>query len=515
MKTSAYDVIVVGAGSAGCALVGRLCQSPGLSVCLVEAGPDYGSFRSGRWPEELLSIQQLPETHDWGYNEERTGFSSPEARAKVVGGCSTHNQCGAFWGLPDDYDAWAAAGNPGWSYANLTPLLEQIEQTSPEARSAYRGTSGVIETRPYRVDELASWQRLVLEAGQAAGLPRLTDLSAPEPAEGGAPFHANIKGTIRWNAAFAFLDPVRTHPGLTILSNTMAERLVLHHTTAVSLICHTQGNRLELRASRFVLCCGTYGTPLLLMRSGIGPAQNLQELGILPLLDIPGVGQNLHDHPGISMDFEPSALAQRLLEEDLTHQRFFQSQVVLRAKSRQCSTGFDLHLVPYQSRKDGQEASFSILLFHLAPRSRGQVLLRGKEVHLPPKIDFRFFTDPGKQDASAVMDGLDLIRRLVHVEPLANAVKRETEPGQRVRTVRDLGEYAHTHLISYRHASGTCKMGPPSDPTAVVDSSGQVYGTQNIFVADASLMPRIPRAPTNFTCFLIGLHIADLLSKKM
>src|SRR5215471_2699423 len=127
-----YDVVVVGAGSAGCALTSRLCHVSALSVCLVEAGPDYGPAGTGHWPAELLSVQDLPHTHDWGYREERAGGQSvPEARAKVVGGCSAHNQCGAFWGLPAEYAAWGAGGLAGWSYSELAPLMQQLERASP------------------------------------------------------------------------------------------------------------------------------------------------------------------------------------------------------------------------------------------------------------------------------------------------------------------------------------------------------------------------------------------------
>jgi len=415
--------------------------------------------------------------------------------------------------MPADYDAWAAQGLVGWSYHELVPLMQQLERASPG--SPYRGASGIMETRACGEDELASWQRLWLEAALRAGFPRLADLSAPEPAEGVAPAHANVKGTLRWNAAFAFLDPIRSHPGLTILSDTMAEKLVLRDGKAISLLCHAQGRLVELRASLFVLCGGTYGTPLLLLRSGIGPAQHLQQMEIPSCIDLPGVGHNLHDHPGLALSFEPSALGRKLLEEDLARQRFFQSQIVLRARSRQARAGFDLHLVPYQTLRKGEPASFEILVFALSPHSRGHVALQGKEVHLPPRISFHWLTDAGHQDATALMDGLSLARRLAHTTPLAEVLEQEREPGGHVSTVSDLIGSAKSHVIPYGHAVGTCKMGPRADPGAVVGNAGQVYGTSNVFVADASLVPQIPHAPTNFTCFLIGWQVAERLSSRL
>jgi len=153
-----YDVVVVGAGSAGCAVVNRLCHSSDRSVCLVEAGPDYGPRESGQWPPELLDCHLMPSTHDWGYSAQGAdGSTWPEPRAKVIGGCSAHNQCGASWGQPADYDAWAQAGNTGWSYAELAPLIQQIERAPSEPPLPYRGHQGLIQTRPYRDEELASW----------------------------------------------------------------------------------------------------------------------------------------------------------------------------------------------------------------------------------------------------------------------------------------------------------------------------------------------------------------------
>jgi choline dehydrogenase len=512
-----YDVVVVGAGSAGCAVVSRLLRSLDLSVCLVEAGPDYGPLSSGQWPPELLDCRRMPSTHDWGYSAQGAdGSTLPEPRAKVIGGCSAHNPCGASWGLPADYDAWTQAGNQGWSYAELTPLIQQIERAPAHPSLPYRGHHGLIETRPYRDDELASWHRLFRDTAHRSSFAWLTDLGAPdEPAEGVAPYYANIKGEIRWNAAFAFLDPVRLHPGLTILANTLAERLLLEQGKAVRLLCQAQGQVLELRATTFMLCAGAYGSPLLLLHSGIGPGQHLRDMGFPQVIELPGVGQNLHDHPGITMHFAPSARGVQLLQEDLAQDRFYQAQAVLRARSTRCSAGFDLHLFSYYNPTEAGEVGFCLFVGYLAPRSRGQVRLGGKVVELPPRIDFQFVTDPDQHDAAALMDGLSLARRLAQAEPLASAIERELEPGADVRSVSDLCEQARHFVEGYSHAVGTCKMGPLTDPAAVVDHSGQVYGTSNVLVADASIIPQIPRAGTNFTCSLIGWRIAERLSARL
>jgi choline dehydrogenase len=198
-----FDILVVGAGSAGCALVGRVVESSGVPVGLVEGGPDYGPANGGRWPTELLDPRRFPKTHDWGL---------VQARAKVIGGCSAHNQCAVVRSVPGDFDRWAAAGNRGWSDEELAPLLRDIERRLP--------------LRQYRDDELAFWQKSFLEAAAAAGFPRISEVSDPDSAEGVSPFHANLRDSIRWNAAFAFLDAVRGRPTFRIVADTVVDRLV-------------------------------------------------------------------------------------------------------------------------------------------------------------------------------------------------------------------------------------------------------------------------------------------------
>lgn len=504
-------MLVVGGGSAGCVVASRLIQAD-LSVALVEAGPDYGPLNSGRWPPELLDPRSPLRSHDWGYVQELPGRRTlTESRAKVVGGCSAHNQCAAIWGLPDDYNKWADAGNLGWSYMEIVPLIDKIEKATSGSATLYRGRNGAVPTRPYSDDELASWQRFFLESAINVGFPRVVDLSAPEPSEGVASFHANVKDHVRWNAAFAFLDRIRESPNLTILSNTVVDKVMIHEGKATTIVCNSGNDVLEFVARRFVLSGGAYGSPMILMRSGIGPAKHLESLGIRPMLDLPGIGQNLHDHPGIGVQFEPSRIARQALEEDRATGRLYQSQVILKAKSAYCEASFDLHILPYQTQEDSGEWSFEILVFNMTPKSRGRVQLRGRGADLPPWIDFQFLTDSRNRDIAVLNDGLNIAHRLPLSEPLAGAIVRATEPRQLSSKQSDLYSYIRDNVFDYAHPVGTCKMGLSSDPTSVVDESGRVHGISNLFVADASIMPQIPRVNTNLTCFLIGLRVANML----
>jgi choline dehydrogenase len=493
-----FDVIVIGAGSAGCAVAGGLCGRSSLNVCLAEAGPDYGPLAGGRWPAELLDPRRRPDTHDWGYLEERTGEPpAAERRAKVIGGCSAHNQCAAVWPPPQDFDQWAAAGNPGWRASELVPLIEEIRRMVP--------------TAPIEDAQLASWQRCFLHAALEAGFPRLADLSDTVPPDGVAPFHANIVNAVRWNAAFAFLDSVRIRRNLTIIGGTTADRLLLEGPTATGVVSLSDRGPVEVRARWFVLSAGAHGSPMILLRSGIGPADHLRELRIPVRFDRPGVGQNLHDHAGVRVRYEPGPAGHGAIGDDAM--RLAQSQVILRSNSRSGKVAHALHLLPYLSVTGPEEWGHEIMAMNMAPRSRGRVRLRGIDPLLLPAIDFRLFSDPEGYDLASAAESLRLVRRLEQTPALQRYVKRRLGGAPAIDEVAAVDEYARREAIRYGHAVGTCRMGPAEDSLAVVDADGRVHGTSNVFVADASVMPHIPRANTNLTCFLIGLRMARYLER--
>lgn len=414
MSLRDFDLVVVGGGSAGCVLASQLSQRTNERICLVEAGHDYGPRGNGSWPHELLDPRRKPETHDWDYMEERAGgLFVPESRARVMGGCSSHNQCGAVWGRPDDYDRWEKLGNPGWSYSKIRPLIDSVEHSV--GSEAFRGRGGAVLTRPYGFEELSNWQRLFLEAALNRGFRKLVDLSDPEPPEGVMAFHANVKDATRWNASFAFLDPARGRDNLVIIDNTFAERLVVRNGRATGLVCvdKTTREKFELHAERFVLSGGVYGSPTILMRSGIGPAEHLRDQGIPVQVDLPGVGKNLHDHPGVSIAFQPASKSRERLESELAEGRLYQSQTILRAKSGQTLGGFDLNILPYQGITEAGKWTFELLAFNMTPVSRGQVLLKGRDPQLPPRIDFRFLSDGKSHDLLVLRDGICIDRKSV------------------------------------------------------------------------------------------------------
>lgn len=497
-----FDVVVAGAGSAGCVASAELVRL-GARVALVEAGPDYGTFEARGWPTELLAPDSQPRTHDWGFTEERaSGARFPESRARVIGGCSAHNECGAVWGLPTDYDAWVDHGCAGWSWSELFPLIDRLERATPAL--PHRGAHGPLLTQAAWPDPHDGWQGAFLDAARSAGFSELSDIGEPSGREGLAPFYLNITSNVRQNAAFAFVDPVRANPRLTIVDQAQVDRLVIEGDHARAIVVHRAGATIEIEARQFLLCSGSYGSPMILLRSGIGPRAHLVDLGIEPRLDVPGVGANLHDHPGVVVRFQPSAVSAS--RNPSAH------PLVLRAKSHPARQMFDLHLLPYEpvDPQTGERASI-ILAFLMRPRSRGSLRLRSTEPSAAPEIRFAFLSD--EEDLHAVSAALRLVRGLAQRSPLSELIRTELSPGEHP-LVDERGVCLDRAISGYGHAVGTCRMGGEHDAAAVVDANGRVRGLQNVAVADASIMPTIPGANTNLSAMLVGMKIAAAILPK-
>jgi choline dehydrogenase len=427
-----YDVVVVGGGTAGCVLAGRLSEEPSRSVCLVEAGPDYGAYEEGRWPADILDARRLAlDSHCWERADEN---DRSQLRARIMGGCSSHNACVILRGTDDDYDEWG----PGWTAAELAPYLERAEQTFGTHRLA--------------ADDLSPWHAAFAEAaGDAAIL---------------HPVNA-VGDDVRWNAAFAWVDPARGRPNLTIQSETLVDRVLLDGERVIG-VATSDG---ELQAATVVLTAGAYGTPGILLRSGFGPP----------------VGENLCDHVGVGMGWEPT----ELLREDMAH---FESEHQL-AMAQVTVAMSDLFLFP--AAEPGSEISAAV--FAMKPRSRGRVSLGSEDPRAPLVIDHGFLSD--EADVRVLADGFERLRKLARAEPIQRYAARETRPGEDV----DAETHVRTTARGFFHPTGTCSMGK------VVDERGRVYGHDNLVVADASIMPTIPRANTNLTTAAIAEKLAETI----
>ena len=473
------DTIVVGSGPGGAALTGVLARHSTQRLLLLEAGPDYGPRADGHWPGDVLDARAIPLSHDWGLSARTgTGISSEGnlldlPRARIIGGCSSHNGCTASVAARADYDDWAAQGNAGWTSADVEPLLTW-------ARDRFR-------VRRYTMDELTSPQAAFVRAGLAAGLPFADDLDDLDAGPGIGPMPANIADGVRWNAAFAFLDPVRAEPHLRIAGNTKVSRLLFSNSTVTGVeVISADGSTQTIQADRVVLAAGAYHSPGLLLRSGVGPADELRALGIMPVADLPGVGRHLLDHPCVALHF----FGTDSLTSDLAASSWApDEQTVGRARSSRCDSGpYDIHVFMVAGSNSGHPDLPPISLYGGAMRARseGRVAVAPSATGL--LIDHRYASDAAGHDRAVLSEALELLRAMTGDSQLARVL------GQQVG--RDLDPL--TDVVNYCHPAGSCKLGPASDPAAVVDARGAVHGLDNLYIADASIMPSITRG--NPTC---------------
>ena len=494
----AVDTIVVGAGTAGAVVAGRLAASGSGCTLLLEAGPDYGPADSGRWPHDLLNAASAAQwSHDWGYTGEFGGRVIHFNRARVVGGCSAHNACAVVFGSRVDYDGWAAAGNAGWSARELAPMFA----------AAWKQ----LRVRRVGLDELTPFQRICRDAIVANGIPAVEDFNNLDQNAGIAPFPVNIDGATRVNSAFGYVDPVRDR--LIVAGDAPVERVLIRG-GRVTGVAVRDGQRLaEIGASRVVLSAGAYASPAILLRSGIGPAGELIAIGLKPALDLPGVGRNLHDQPCLDIGFEGSGDLIRQMERRQAATGWQpHEQVIAKFPSTRCRQGFDLHIYPVGGRvKDTSQWFWILGVACLTPLSRGSVRLTGPGLDDQLVIDHRYLSDSGGYDRARLAEGVERVREVAQVPELRRLLGRETRPGPDVSGRRAIERYLEHAAVHYYHPAGSCKMGPASDPDSVVDPEGRVHGIEGLYVADASLMPAVISGNTNMPAAVIGERIARSL----
>ena len=446
-----YDVLVLGAGAAGCALAGRLSEDADRTVCLVEAGPDYGPLSEGRWPGDILDPRWLAlESHLWERDDPE---DRSQARARILGGCSAHNACVLLEGAASDYE-WGE----GWSYEAFAPFL----------RRAYETLRG----RVLADEELTPWHRAFREAGGAD--------SIVHP--------VNIVDGVRWHTGFAYVDPARRRANLTVLSDTLVDRLLLDDGRAVGAVA---GGR-ELRGDTVVVSASAYGSPAILLRSGIGPADELARHGIEQVADLP-VGEGLADHVGTGAAWEPT---ERLLQETAAHEAehgLYMGQVTVAASSRSCPPGVrDIFVFP--ALDVGPEISGAA--FAMKPRSRGSVRLNARGPEAPLAIDHGFLRD--ERDVAVLAEAFERLRELAEAPEVRQYRTRELRPGAEVGAE----EHVRASARGFFHPVGTCAIG------SVLDERCRVLGFENLHVVDASAIPEIPAANTNLTTVALAERAA-------
>jgi choline dehydrogenase len=510
-----FDYVVVGAGAAGSVVASRLTEDPGVTVLVLEAGGPDTDPRIHR----PSAYRELPGSElDWGYQtEEEPGLGGRRIawpRGKVWGGSGSLSATVYLRGHPRDFDAWEAMGNPGWAWDDVLPWFRKAEnhERGPSALHGAGGPQNVAD--PRWVPPLS---RAFLEAAVQAGLRRHDDFNG-EAQDGASLFAVNQRNGERHSAAAAYLRPALHRANLSVVSHALAGRVLVERGRAAGVSYLREGRERVARASReVILCAGAIGSPQLLLLSGIGPAEHLRSLGLPVVRDLPGVGENLQDHPRVAVTYES---AESLALSDAEWERALRDYARDRSGPLS-STGVgagafvrttadekapDVLIVP--TANPGANA-WSLHVALMRPRSRGTLRLRSKEPEAHPLIRAGYLSDEGDKDV--LVRGLAVARRLAGQDALARFRGRELAPGPG-REGEALARFVRENATTFFHPVGTCRMG--SDRLAVVDQELRVHGVAGLRVVDASVMPALVAGASHAATVMIAEKAADLVKES-
>jgi choline dehydrogenase len=527
MAAADYDYIILGGGTAGCIIAARLTEDPSIRVLVLEAGSAGRSWKV-RMPSGYDYLFKNPR-FNWCYEGEPEphlgGRRMYQPRGKLLGGSSGINGLGFIRGHPLDFERWASQGAQGWSYREVLPYFRRSE-TWKGGADAYRGGEGPVRVTTGACE--APLYRVFLEAGREAGYPLSPDLNGRLP-EGFGAFQTNIDNGIRASTAHAYLKPAAGRANLRVETGALARRIMIEGNRVVGVAYGVSGEAREARAAReVILCGGSFNSPQLLMLSGIGPADELKPLGIKPTVDLPGVGQNLHDHPVAYMKFEcpePISVIRYLRPDRMAlagaQWLLFQSgpaagnnletMALVRSDSSVAHPDIEIqHLAVVFDHDEGIDPKMHGFTYCVGPtrvEGTGWVKLRSAKPEDPPRILSNFLSTA--HDMTVMRRSVRIGREVAYQKVYDRYRKREIEPGPDVRSDAQIDDYLRRATANDFHPAGTCRMG--TDRMAVVDSALKVHGIEGLRVADASVMPSIVSANTNATTIMIGEKAADLI----
>ncbi len=497
MSNEQFDVIVIGGGSAGCVAAARLSDDPARRVLLVEEGDDPQPVpdviaNPKRQGELILSSPYIRQ-----YDVERPdGSWFALVSGKVLGGGSSVNNIAVMRPLRRDFDDWVRFGGETWSYDACLPIMIALEDDPTYADSPIHGTDGPLKLmRRWTLEgEADPPVRALIEAARDLGIPECPDLNVPDAYGLCASPYTIIDGK-RQSAVNAFLDPIRDRPNLVIRAETVATRLLVDGTRVTGVeLQGPDGTRTTVDAVRVVVSAGAYHSPHLLLNSGIGPADKLDPVGIPVRHELAGVGENFQDHAVVYLTYQGT--------ENLK-QEYLIPKVRLFVASNPSLDHGDLHILMHPSiAMEGMPPLLPVSVRLLEDRSPGRISLASDDPLELPVVDPGILRHP--TDVAAVMGGIRIVEQVVTHPAMAKFYGPLVTPS----SPDEYEEHIVSSHITYNHAVGTCRMGPASDPLAVVDPELRVHGLDNLWVADCSVLPSLPHCQTNLAANMIGIIVA-------
>ncbi len=509
----AYDHIIVGGGTAGVVLATRLTEDPGRSVLMIEAGPDYPDVDT--MPDDVKGGNDpwnsaFQGGHSWGYAARATRYRDPFPlpAGKVVGGSSSINGQVFLRGVPADYDEWAEAGNDQWSFEGVLPYFNRSEHDLDFGDGEFHGDGGPIPVRRIPKENLPPNASAFWDACLAEGLPETLDANHPDSV-GVGPRPLNNRDRMRMSTALTYLPLARGRANLTIMDNARVTRIVFDGQRAVGVEVDRDGETERIEGGETIVSAGAFNSPQLLMLSGMGPADHLTCFGFEVVHDLPGVGENLQDHPSVYLlyratidavdeDTPPSQAGLRFRMGDSPHENDMQITPTLRTSEHR-PHGYTLEdFVPY--------AGFTVGL--QKPMSTGRLRLASADPVGQPAMNFNYLSKPS--DLQRLRDAVRFAARLTQRSEFGPILLERIHPtDDALADDEALDRWLLENVATQLHSCGTCKMGPASDPMAVVDQHCRVHGVEGLRVVDASIMPSVIRANTNATVIMAAEKIAD------
>jgi predicted dehydrogenase (TIGR03970 family) len=520
-----YDVIIVGGGAAGSVMAGRLATNTHTSVLLLEAGPDYAN--PAHVPDDVkFGHTRFAEAPDSPHNWALRGTITEEqgtihvAQGKVIGGGSSINGQAMQRGFPEDFDSWASLGNDEWSYEKILPYFRKSERDL-DVQDECHGSDGPMPVRRRQAGPTPVLQQAFHAACLQAGFGTTNDTNGRQPAGLGVSPSNNIDG-VRMSTAMTHLNPVRHCLNLTVRGGVFVRKILIRDGEAVGVEAESGGQVFQIEAGRVVLSAGAIRSPHLLMLSGIGPQDLLRQYGIATVCHLPGVGRNLWNHLSAQMTFKVKDGISLETHKDAVHFSLHYTaegsaavnDMVLRSspvvdERRERVPGVRTKYLTGDVPPE-QAARISVTLG--LPDGSGHVQIASADPSVQPHFDYRYLQHPN--DRRRVRDGLRLAKRLLESDAYKDVADYRINPADDILANDDaLDLWMRQTVGTARHVSGTCRMGPDSDPMAVVDQYCRVKGIQGLWVADASVMPRIPRSGgAHATVIMIGERVVDWIA---